>query len=57
MDVALLTQHVTNTCQRRQGDMVLTTEELPETRSTSVKKVSGQMRSDAFERRLASALQ
>ena len=47
--VLLLTQHVVNTCQRRLSNTVLATEKLPERQSTSVKKVSEEMRSSALK--------
>ena len=43
MAVALLKQHIVNTCQRRLGDAALTTEGFLERWSTSIIKVSGQM--------------
>ena len=52
MAVAILTQHIMNTCQKTKMT-VLATKGLPERQSASFIKVRGLMRSDAFKRRPA----
>ena len=56
MGMALVTQHILNSCHEDYGNVVLTTEGIPESSNETeclVIKVSRQMHNDTFKRRLA----